>query len=70
MADDNEWLTVNEAAKFSGYNAEYLRRLIRNNKIKWRKISFIYQVQQASLSEYLNKAEITVDKRYSPKRKK
>jgi excisionase family DNA binding protein len=69
MATDNDWLTVQEAADLSGYNAEYLRRLIRNNKIAYRKISFIYQVSRASLFEYLSRAENTSDKRYTPKRK-
>jgi hypothetical protein len=70
MNDDNDWLTVLEAAEISGYNAEYLRRLIRNRKIKYRKISFIYQINRKSLLGYLRKAENTTDKRYTPKRKK
>jgi hypothetical protein len=71
MATDNsDWLTVNEAAELSGYNPEYLRRLMREQKIQHRKFSFIYQVNRGSLLEYLKKAESTEDKRYSPKRKK
>jgi hypothetical protein len=70
MNDDNDWLTVLEAAEISGYNAEYLRRLIRNRKIKDRKISFIYQINRKSLLGYLRKAENKTDKRYTPKRKK
>ena len=69
MATDNDWLTVQEAADLSGYNAEYLRRLIRNQRIKYRKISFIYQVNRESLLGYLRKAKSSRDKRYTPKRK-
>lgn len=70
MTNDNDWLTVQEAADLSGYNAEYLRRLIRNQKIKYRKISFIYQVNRDSLLEYLHNAKNITDRRYTPKRKK
>ena len=70
MATDNDWLTVQEAADLSGYNAEYLRRLIRSQRIKYRKISFIYQIYRESLTEYLSKAKNIPDKRYTPKRKK
>jgi len=70
MDNDSDWLTVKEAANLSGYNAEYLRRLIRNQKIKFRKISFIYQVNRESLLKYLRDAKNITDKRYTPKRKK
>jgi excisionase family DNA binding protein len=67
---DRDWLTVNEAAKLSGYNPEYIRRLMRDGKIKYRKFSFMYQVNRESLLTYLENAESTFDKRFSPKRKK
>jgi len=70
METDNDWLTVQEAADISGYNPEYLRRLIRNQRIKYRKISYIYQINRESLSGYLSRAQNTADKRYTPKRKK
>jgi excisionase family DNA binding protein len=69
MTDDSEWITINEAAEISGYNAEYLRRLIRNEKIDYRMFGFMYQVNKQSLLKYLKEAEKKSDKRYSPKRK-
>jgi excisionase family DNA binding protein len=45
----SHWLTIAEAAKQSGYNAEYLRRLIRNGRIKGRKVATVWLVQQSSL---------------------
>jgi len=69
MTNDTEWITVTQAAEISGYNAEYLRRLMRNKKIKFRKFSFIYQVNRESLLNYLKEAENITDKRYTPKRK-
>ena len=67
MTNDGEWITVNEAAEISGYNAEYLRRLIRDRKIEYRKFSFMYQVNRKSLLKYLKEAEKKADKRYTPK---
>ena len=69
MTDDSEWMTVIEAAEISGYNAEYLRRLIRNEKIDYRMFGFMYQVNKQSLLKYLKEAEKKSDKRFSPKRK-
>ncbi len=69
MTDDTEWITVTQAAEISGYNAEYLRRLMRNKKIKFRMFSFIYQVNKKSLLKYLKEAEKKSDKRYTPKHK-
>ena len=69
MSDETEWLTVSQAAQLSGYNAEYLRRLMRSGKIRFRKFSFIYQVNRQSLLEYLKEAGKSKDKRYTPKRK-
>jgi len=69
MTDDTDWITVSQAAELSGYNAEYLRRLMRNKIIKFRKFSFIYQVSRKSLLNYLKEAEKKVDKRYAPKPK-
>ena len=68
--ENDQWLTVTEAAELSGYNAEYLRRLMRDRKIEHRKFSFIYQVNRESLISYLKMAGSSQDKRYTPKRKK
>lgn len=70
IKNDGEWLTVKEAAGFSGYNAEYLRRLIRDEKLEYRRVSFLYLINKASLVEYLKIGGSTTDKRYRPKPKK
>jgi hypothetical protein len=69
-SNSEEWLTVAEAAELSGYNAEYLRRLMRDDKIKYRRFSFIYQVNRESLIGYLKMAGKSKDKRFSPRQKK
>jgi excisionase family DNA binding protein len=58
-----EWLTVQEAAKLSGYHPETLRELIRQGKIKARKFSIVYQVNKESLLAYTTKAQAMGEKR-------
>ena len=58
-----EWLTVNEAAKLSGYNAEYIRELIRQGRIKARKFSIVWMVDRKSLEGYVKKAQAMGEKR-------
>ena len=57
MKNSDEWLTVNEAAELSGYNPEYITRLIRENKIKARKVSIVWIVDRESLLVYLSKVQ-------------
>jgi hypothetical protein len=63
MADRHEWLTVNEAAKISGYHPERIRELIRDNKITAQKFSIVWQVDQKSLLAYLTKIRELGEKR-------
>lgn len=68
MAD--EWLSVNDAAKLSGYHPEYIRQLIREGEIEAKKFSIVWQVKRESLLSYLENAKSQDDKRFSPKSKK
>jgi excisionase family DNA binding protein len=61
------WLTIREAAELSGYNSEYIRRLIREGVIAARKFSIVWQVSQESLLAFLDKAHTSVDGRRGPK---
>ncbi len=63
ITNGGKWLTVNEAAKLSGYNADHLRELIRDGKIKARKFSIVWMVSRESLLEYLKKAQAMGEKR-------
>ena len=58
-----EWLTVNEAAKLSGYNPEHITRLIREKRIEAKKFSIVWQVNRKSLLAYLKKAQAMGEKR-------
>jgi excisionase family DNA binding protein len=59
----DEWLTVNEATELSGYNADHLRELIREGKIKARKFSIVWMVSRESLSAYLKRVGALGEKR-------
>ncbi len=61
MADD--WITVAEASKQSGYHAETLRELIRAGRIKGRKFATVWQVSRSSLLGYLREQEQHGEKR-------
>lgn len=61
--NSGEWITVYEASKISGYNEEYITRLIREGKIKAKKFSVVWQVSRSSVEEYLEKTERLGNKR-------
>lgn len=61
--DSTDWLTVNEAAKLSGYDPEHIRRLIRGSEIEARKFSIVWMVKRESLLQYVNKAQTWGKKR-------
>jgi excisionase family DNA binding protein len=65
--DGDEWLTVREAAKLSGYDPEHVRRLVRDGKVTARKVSIVWLLDRKSLLVYLEKARNSDDRRYKPK---
>lgn len=62
-----EWLTTYEAARIANYDPDYIRKLVRANKIKARKWGQSWQIHRDSLFEYLKKSEMLGDRR-GPKR--
>ena len=63
----DEWLTVQESAKLTGYHAEYLRLLIREGKITARKFGPVWAVDKTSLQTYMKFVESSSDRRHGPK---
>ncbi len=55
MAD--EWITVREAARLSGYHIEHIRRLTRTGEVKARKFATVWQVNRKSLLAYLTRVK-------------
>jgi len=66
LPDWRAW-TVEEAAKETGYNAEYVRRLCRDDKIEYQKIGRILLIKADSLIAYVKDAQGSDDKRFGPK---
>ena len=67
MAD---WITTKQAAELSGYNAEYIRDLIRKGKIRSQKWGRDWQISRASLLAYMRAADTSSDKRRGAKKKR
>ncbi len=65
MAD--HWVTVNEAAKLSGYHAERIRELIRDGKIVAAKKGNSWWVDSKSVLTYVRNVQKTKDKRFGPR---
>ena len=63
----DDWLTVQEAAKLTGYHAEYLRILIREGKITACKFGPVWAISKSALLTYLKIAEKSADRRHGPK---
>jgi len=61
-------ITVQEAAEITGYNIQYLRRLLRNGKLEAIKIGQIWLVDMVSLQDYFGSALSSNDMRFGPKR--
>ncbi len=52
MADLSGWLTSSEAARLTGYNLEYIRRLVRAKKIEAKKWGRDWMISRASILRY------------------
>ena len=58
-----EWLTTYEAAHISDYELDYIRKLIRANKITGRKWGQSWQVNRQSLLKFMTDREKQGEKR-------
>jgi len=48
-----DWISITDAAKLAEYNPAHLRTLIREGKVKGRKVVTVWLVSKSSLSRYL-----------------
>lgn len=67
-AMDEDWISVTEAVQISGYHPDHLRELIREGRIKARKIVTVWQVSRTNLVAYIAEAKKSEDKRRGPKK--
>ena len=63
-----EWLTIKDAAEFSGYHENYIRRIARAGTIEARKFGPVWQVNRHGLTAYMVDADNSEDNRRGPMR--
>ena len=64
-----DWLTTYEAVQISGYELDYIRKLVRAKKITSRKWGQSWQVSRKSLQEFIKSKKQQGEKRgRKPKR--
>jgi len=63
----NRHITVQAAAEVTGYNIQYLRRMLRYGALEGVKIGQIWLIDMESLLAYLERVESTSDRRYGPR---
>jgi excisionase family DNA binding protein len=63
----NRHVPVQSAAEFTGYNIQYLRRMLRTGALEGIKVGQIWLIDMESLLAYLEYVESTLDRRYGPR---
>jgi hypothetical protein len=66
-ADDNVFIAVQTASKQSGYCDQYLRKMLRYEKLRGIKIGQLWLIECRSLLEYVEEVTTTEDLRYGPR---
>jgi excisionase family DNA binding protein len=62
----NEYISVRTAAEISGYNQQYLRRLLRDNIFRCKRIGQLWLIERDNFINYLENAKQAKDKRFGP----
>jgi excisionase family DNA binding protein len=62
----NNHITVKAAAEFSGYSLQYLRRLLRSERLAGIKIGQVWLIEKDDFMAYLEKVVRTTDRRFGP----
>jgi excisionase family DNA binding protein len=63
----NKHVTVYAAAEVTGYNIQYLRRMLRSGKLKGIKIGQIWLIDMDAFKAYLMSVGTTSDQRCGPR---
>jgi len=61
-----EYLTVRSAAEISGYNQQYIRRLLRKGVFRTIKIGQFWLIDHSVFVNYMSEATQAKDKRFGP----
>ena len=59
---------VKVASEFSGYNIQYLRRLLRSGRLEGIKIGQVWLIKLASLETYARNGQMVGDRRHGPRK--
>jgi len=62
-----DYVTIEEAMRLTGYTGQYLRRMARQGRIRAIKFGGFWMVHLATLQEYLRLAHARRDRRYGPR---
>jgi len=62
----NKFLTVKTAAEISGYNQQYLSRLLRGDVFRSKRLGQIWLINRDDFLRYLHNAIHSEDKRFGP----
>ena len=62
----NDYITVRTAAEISGYNQQYLRRLLRENTFRPKRLGQMWLIEREQFLKYLHEAKRAQDKRFGP----
>ena len=62
----NQHITVQAAAEVTGYNIQYLRRMLRSGALEGVKIGQMWLIEMDALDAYLKRVESTSDRRSGP----
>lgn len=60
-------ISVKAAAELSGYNLQYLRRLLRTGRLDGVKIGQMWLIDLVSLEMYLRNGQMMRDRRHGPR---
>ena len=63
----NNLISVKAAAMHSNYSQQYIRRLLRTDKIAGLKIGQLWLIDKTAYEAYLKNANKTSDRRFGPK---
>ena len=63
----HQHITVQAAAEATGYNIQYLRRMLRSGALKGVKIGQMWLIEMDALGAYLKHVENTSDRRCGPR---
>ena len=63
----NNCISVKGASFHSGYNEQYLRRLLRDSRLAGMKLGQTWLLDKRAFETYLENANLVKDKRFGPK---